>query len=343
MPKFLPKLIMIGPLVFSAAGYFYFDVGSYLSLEYLKAQRREFHTFQADNQFAALGIYALAYIVACAVSFPGATVLTLAAGAMFGFTTGLFVVSFASTIGATVAFWIARFLLRDAIERRFGDRLRAINEGMQNEGAFYLFTLRLVPIFPFFVVNAVMGLTSIRTVTYFWVSQLGMLPGTAVYVNAGTQLAQLDSLKGIISPPLLISFALLGVFPLLAKQALKFLKARRTLSRWSRPHQYDYNLIVIGAGAGGLVSAYIAAAVKAKVLLIEKNVMGGDCINTGCVPSKVLIRSAKILALARRAQEFGFQSGHFAFDFADVMARVKRVINTIAPHDSVERYTKLGV
>jgi pyruvate/2-oxoglutarate dehydrogenase complex dihydrolipoamide dehydrogenase (E3) component/uncharacterized membrane protein YdjX (TVP38/TMEM64 family) len=341
--KILPKLLVAVLIVLFFVGYQYFDLGSYLSLDYLKAKQGDFQQYYEQNRALTLAVYTLVYVAACALSFPGATILTLAGGAFFGLGLGLVVVSFASTVGATLAFLASRFLLRDSVEKKLGERLAAINEGVRKEGAFYLFTLRLVPIFPFFVINLVMGLTPIRTFTYFWVSQLGMLPGTAVYVNAGTQLAKIDSLKGIVSPKVLLSFVLLGLFPIIAKKGLDLLKARRALAKWPRPKRYDYNLVVIGAGSGGLVSAYIAAAVKAKVLLIEKKAMGGDCLNTGCVPSKALIRSAKVLSLARRAKEFGFRSGGFEFDFAEVMQRVQRVIKTIEPHDSVERYEGLGV
>jgi pyruvate/2-oxoglutarate dehydrogenase complex dihydrolipoamide dehydrogenase (E3) component/uncharacterized membrane protein YdjX (TVP38/TMEM64 family) len=341
--KILPKLLIAAAIVLLFVGYQYFDLKTYLSLDFLKAKQGDFLQYYEENRALTLAVYTLVYVAACALSFPGATILTLAGGAFFGFGLGLFVVSFASTVGATLAFLASRFLLRDSVEKKLGKRLGAINEGVRKEGAFYLFTLRLVPIFPFFVINLVMGLTPIRTWTYFWVSQLGMLPGTAVYVNAGTQLAKIDSLKGIVSPPILLSFVLLGLFPIIAKKGLDLLKARRALAQWPRPKRYDYNLVVIGAGSGGLVSAYIAAAVKAKVLLIEKKAMGGDCLNTGCVPSKALIRSAKILSFARRAKEFGLKSGSFEFDFAEVMQRVQRVIKTIEPHDSVERYTSLGV
>jgi pyruvate/2-oxoglutarate dehydrogenase complex dihydrolipoamide dehydrogenase (E3) component len=252
-------------------------------------------------------------------------------------------VSFASTLGATLAFLVSRVLLRDLIQRRFGDRLRAANRGIEQDGAFYLFTLRLVPAFPFFVINLVMGLTPIRTWTFYWVSQLGMLAGTVVYVNAGTQLARIDSLSGILSPGLIASFTLLGVFPLLARKAVELVRRRRAMQHYPKPKRFDRDIVVIGAGSGGLVSAYIGAAVKAKVSLIEKHRMGGDCLNTGCVPSKALIRSARFLAHARRARELGFDSASVEFDFARVMERVQRVIHQVEPHDSVERYTGLGV
>ncbi|MGB8433541.1 MAG: FAD-dependent oxidoreductase, partial [Burkholderiales bacterium] len=244
---------------------------------------------------------------------------------------------------ATLAFLASRFLFRDWVQGRFGDKLRAINEGMAREGAFYLFTLRLVPLFPFFVINLVMGLTPLRTRTFYWVSQLGMLAGTIVYVNAGTQIARIDSLQGILSPGLLISFALLGVFPLIARRIVAFFRARKVYRRWQKPAAFDRNVVVIGAGSAGLVAAYISAAVRAKVTIVEKHQMGGDCLNTGCVPSKALIRSAKLLSHVRRAKEFGIRSATADFDFADVMERVQRVVRTVEPHDSAERYTRLGV
>ncbi len=277
------------------------------------------------------------------LSLPGAALMTLVAGAVFGLLWGTVIVSFASSLGATLAFLASRFLLRDAIQGRFGDKLRAINAGVEKEGAFYLFTLRLVPAFPFFVINLVMGLTPMKTRTFYWVSQVGMLAGTLVYVNAGTQLARLESVKGILSPGLLASFAALGLFPLVAKKIVDTVRARRVYAGWKKPARFDRNLVVIGAGSAGLVSAYIAAAVKAKVTLIEKHRMGGDCLNTGCVPSKALIRSAKLLSHIRRSREFGIRSASADFDFAEVMERVQRVIRDIEPHDSVARYTALGV
>ncbi|MGW8312974.1 MAG: FAD-dependent oxidoreductase, partial [Desulfuromonadales bacterium] len=288
-------------------------------------------------------IYFVIYVVVTALSLPGATVMTLAGGALLGFWTALVTVSFASTIGATLAFLASRFLLRDWVQAKFGDKLKAVNQGIRREGSFYLFTLRLVPLFPFFVINLVMGLTPMRTLVYYGVSQLGMLPGTAVYVNAGTQLGQIESAAGILSPGLLVSFVLLGIFPLLAKRIIEIFKRRRAFAAWPKPESFDYNLVVIGAGSGGLVAAYIAAAVKAKVALIEKDKMGGDCLNTGCVPSKALIRSARMISYATRAKEFGLQSVRVEFDFAEVMERVQRIIKAVEPHDSVTRYTELGV
>ncbi len=337
------KWFLLSLLVLFVGAFFYFDLGRYLGFEFLQSQRDQLMAWkQADPLLTAL-LFFLIYILVTALSLPGASVMTLAVGAVYGLAWGTLLVSFASTIGATLAFLIARFLLRDMVQGRYGDRLQAINAGIEKDGAFYLFTLRLVPLFPFFIINLLMGLTPIRTLTYFWVSQVGMLAGTLVYVNAGTQLASLESVSGILSPGLLGSFVLLGIFPLLAKKLVAMFKARQALQGWQRPQHFDRNLVVIGAGSAGLVASLIGAAVKAKVSLIEKHKMGGDCLNTGCVPSKALIRSSRLLAQSRRAEEWGFDEIEVKYDFAKIMQRVQRVVREVEPHDSVERYTGLGV
>ncbi|MES2424926.1 MAG: FAD-dependent oxidoreductase [Pseudomonadota bacterium] len=339
------KAALLVIVIALVACFFIFDLGHYLSLEYLKKSQTAFaELYQRKPLLVAAG-FLLVYIAATALSFPGAAVLTLAGGAIFGFWWGLLMVSFASAIGATLAFLVARFFLRDSIEARFQSRLTEINKGIEKEGPFYLFTLRLVPLVPFFVINLAMGLTKMRARTFYWVSQLGMLAGTAVYVNAGTQLAQLDSLKGILSPGLIGSFVLLGIFPLLARRVVDGIQRRKVFARWAhaKPKKFDRNLVVIGAGAGGLVSAYIAATVKAKVTLVEAHKMGGDCLNYGCVPSKALIKSAKLAHQIRHAENYGLSDMPPVFNFKTVMQRVHAVIAAIAPHDSVERYTALGV
>ena len=337
------KILLLTVIIIAIAAFFLFDLQRYLTLDALQEQHAAIEAWRSAHPGSAVTIYALIYIVVTALSLPGAAVMTLAGGAIFGLLWGTVIVSFASSIGATLAFLAARFLFRDAVKSRFGDRLQAIDAGIERDGAFYLFTLRLVPVFPFFIINLVMGLTALRTWTFYWVSQLGMLAGTIVYVNAGTQLAKLTSLSGILSPALLGSFALLGLFPLLAKKLLEVIGRRKVYRKWQKPKRFDNNLIVIGAGSGGLVTSYIAAAVKARVTLIEKHKMGGDCLNTGCVPSKALIRSGKWLAQLRRAEEFGIRQASADFDFADIMQRVLKVIKTVAPHDSIDRYTELGV
>ncbi|MEZ5614828.1 MAG: FAD-dependent oxidoreductase [Rhodocyclaceae bacterium] len=333
-------VLLLGAAV---GGFFAFGLHRYLSLDWFKSQQAAIEAWRAAHPFAAGLAFFAAYVAVTGLSLPGAAVMTLAAGAIFGLAWGTLIVSFASSLGATLAFVIARFLLRDWVQARFGERLKAVNAGVARDGAFYLFTLRLVPVFPFFVINLALALTPIRAWTFYWVSQLGMLAGTLVYVNAGTQLAKIDSLSGILSPGLLASFVLLGLFPLVAKKIVAAVQARKAYARWPRPRRFDRNLVVIGAGSAGLVTAYIAAAVKAKVTLVEKHRMGGDCLNTGCVPSKALIRSARFLSHAGRAREFGMQRAQVGFDFAEVMERVHGVVKAVAPHDSVARYTALGV
>jgi pyruvate/2-oxoglutarate dehydrogenase complex dihydrolipoamide dehydrogenase (E3) component/uncharacterized membrane protein YdjX (TVP38/TMEM64 family) len=321
----------------------HFGLGELLTLDQLKASRDALVGAYAARPLATLALFFAVYVAATALSIPGAVVLTLAGGAMFGFGVGLVVVSFASTLGATLAFLAARYLLREPVQARFGKQLAPINEGVQKDGTFYLLTLRLVPLFPFFLINLLMGLTPISALRFAVVSQIGMLAGTAVYVNAGTQLAAIQSARDIVSPGLLGSFVLLGLFPLLAKAGVGWLQRRKVYAKWTKPARFDRNLVVIGAGAGGLVSAYIAAAVKAKVTLIEGHKMGGDCLNYGCVPSKALIRSAKLAKQLKKAEALGVMEAAGRVDFAAVMRRVQGVVRDIEPHDSVERYTQLGV
>ena len=339
------KLIVLILVVAAIAAFFIFDLGKYFSLEYFKSQQAAIEAYYQANATKTGVIFFLIYIAVTALSLPGAAIMTLVAGAIFGLLWGVVIVSFASSIGATAAFLVARFLLRDSIQAKFGDKLKAFNAGVEKEGGFYLFTLRLVPAFPFFMINVVMGLTSMKAWTFFWVSQLGMFLGTIVFVNAGTELAKITSLKGILSPGVLGAFVLLGIFPIIAKKIIDSLKARKVYSKWAdkKPAHFDRNVVVIGGGSAGLVTSYIAAAVKAKVTLVERHQMGGDCLNTGCVPSKALIRSAKLLNHISRAKEFGISSASAQWDFAEVMERVQKIIADIEPHDSVARYTGIGV
>ncbi|HAU4909113.1 TPA: pyridine nucleotide-disulfide oxidoreductase [Aeromonas hydrophila] len=333
-------VLVMGCLI---GAFFAFDLGHYLSLPQLQARQAELAALVDRHFVSAALLFVAVYVVSTALSLPGASLLTLAGSAVFGVAWGLLLVSFASSIGATLAFLSARFLLRDWVERRFGDKLASLQAGMQKEGALYLLSLRLIPIFPFFLVNLLMGLTPIRVSTYYWVSQLGMLPGTFVYVLAGSELANLTSTGNILSPGLMVALTLLGLMPMLLKGLQRRLAQHRLHAPYRKPTRYDFNLLVIGAGAGGLVTSYIAAAVKAKVALIEKHKMGGDCLNSGCVPSKALIRSARFAAEQRRASELGFGPSQTCADFAAVMERVARVIKEVEPHDSIERYQGLGV
>ena len=337
------KVLLLVIAITLVALFFHFDLNRLLTLEGLKGSMAQFGQWREQSPLLIIGGFFSLYVLVTALSLPGAAILTLASGALFGLTEGFIIASFASSLGALLAFLVSRYLLRDTIKAKFPERLKAIDAGVKKEGAFYLFTLRLVPVFPFFLVNLLMAVTGIKAWTFYWVSQIGMFLGTMVYVNAGTQLAEIDSLSGILSPKLILSFVLLGFLPFIAKTIIKKIKQRQVYNKWQKPKKFDRNLIVIGAGAGGLVTSYIAAAVKAKVSLIEAGEMGGDCLNYGCVPSKAMIKSAKIVAQIKNGEHYGLDNSTAQFSFKKVMARVHQVIADIAPHDSVERYTNLGV
>ena len=339
MRKAFLAVAVLGLIIAFAA----FDVGGMLTLDNLRSRQAAIQSYYETSPLQAAFIYFLLYVAVTAVSFPGAAVMSLAAGALFGLWRGLLIVSFASSVGALAAFAISRHLLRDAVQARLGERLRAVDAGIERDGPFYLFAMRLVPAIPFFLINILMGLTAIRTWTFYWVSQLGMLAGTLVYVNAGTQLGRIHGIGDILSPVLLGSFLLLAIFPFAARSGLEWLRSRKRLAPYPKPAHFDCNLVVIGGGSAGLVTAYVAAVLKAKVALIERDRMGGECLNAGCVPSKSLIRTARLLAEIKRAEQFGIRTVKVELDFSDIMARVRRVIAAIAPHDSVDRYTSLGV
>ncbi len=339
----MKKIVLLGVLLVIVIVFFQFDLGQYLTLDYIKAQQQQIDQFYQQHRVLTLLGFFLLYIVITGASLPGAAVMTLAAGAIFGIVNAVVLVSFASTIGASIAFLLSRYLFRESVQSRFARTLNSINAGIDRDGAFYLFALRLVPAFPFFAINLAMGLTSLRLWTFFWVSQLGMLAGTIVYVNAGTQLAQIESASGIFSSEIILSFLLLAMLPFIGRKIIELIRTRKALGGLTPPAEFDTNLVVIGAGSAGLVTAYIAAAVKAKVTLVEKNKMGGDCLNYGCVPSKAMIRSAKFMSHIARSREFGIKKASAEFDFAEVMERIQEVIRKIEPHDSVERYTGLGV
>lgn len=337
------KIIVVTVLLLGIAGYFIFDLGQYLTLEFAQSRLASIQQFKNENFSSTVLIYFVSYVAIAAMSIPGATIITLLGGAIFGVLWGTLIVSFASSIGATLAFLASRLLLRDWVEAKFGDYLTPVNKGIEKDGNFYLFSIRMVPLFPFFMINLLMGLTSIRVSSFYIVSQLGMLLATAVFVNAGSELTQITSLSGLLSAPVIFSLVLLGLFPLLAKFFINFIARNKMLKKYEKPKKFDANVVVIGAGSAGLVVSLIVAGAKAKVILIEKHKMGGDCLNTGCVPSKALIRSGRIMSYIRRAKEFGIEGAEGKVDFAQVMERVQGVIKTIEPHDSVERFTSLGV
>ena len=337
------KILVLLAITTVILAYFGLDIDRFVTLEYIQGRLTELQVYARDNAVTASLVYLLAYIFFTALSVPGALLFTLMGGAVFGLVWGTVLVSFASSIGATLAFLVSRWLLRDWVQSRFGSYLAPVNRGMERDGSFYLFSIRMVPLFPFFAVNLIMGLTTIRVRDYYLASQAGMLLATILFVNAGAELARITSLSGLVSPSLLLSFALVGLFPLAARFLVGFLRQRRTPLKFSRPSHFDVNVLVIGGGSAGLVASLIVAGAKAKVMLVEKHRMGGDCLNTGCVPSKALIRSGRVAGYLRRSAEFGLGAGSVAVDFPAVMERVQSIIRRIEPNDSVARFTSLGV
>lgn len=335
---FLLILFLVG------IGLFYFTGGDeYFTLDFLQGKLQEFRDSFEKSPFETAGIFAGIYFLSTALSVPGATLLTLLAGAIFGFGTGLILASLMSTSGSLLAFLLSRYIFRDFFKSRFRTQFQKIDHRFEADGAFYLATLRLIPLFPFFVINIVMGLTPVKAFTFFWVSLVGMLPGTALYVYAGQKFSEIESAGDILSGDIIVILILLGTFPLILKGVLSWWKAKEVYKNFNRPKSFDYDVVVIGAGAAGLVTSFIVAKAKGKVALIERDRMGGDCLNTGCVPSKALIKSAKIVHQRTKAKDFGLESIDVKFDFSQVMERVQSVIKEIEPHDSVERFEGLGV
>ncbi len=339
----MKKIIILVVIALLFAAFFIFDLHQYFDFAYIKSKQQALTDYFHANPVRTSAAFFIIYVISAALSLPGAGILSILAGAIFGLFLGVLIVLPAATIGATLAFWFSRYVFRDAVQSKFGDKLKMVNDGIEKDGAFYLLTMRLIPAIPFMVINLIMGLTPMRTITYFLTSFFGMLAGSIVYVNVGTQLASLESVSGILTPKIWSAFILLAIFPWIAKKIINVIKTQKVYKGFTKPKSFDRNLIVIGAGSGGLVSSYIAAAVKAKVTLIEKHKMGGDCLNTGCVPSKALLRSAKFISQNKNAKQYGCKNANVEFDFKEIMQRVHRVIKDIAPHDSVERYTKLGV
>lgn len=296
----------------------------------------------AAHPVASAVIYFLAYLAFTALSLPGAWIISGAGGVLFGAWIGPPLVSLSSTAGATVAMLAARYLFRDAVAARFSDFVARVDRGVAQDGARWLFAARLMPIIPFFAVNLAAGLTRISVATFAAITMIGALPFVLLDTEAGAQLARVQRPSDLFGIRLLLLFMSLAIFPFLTKRIGSWRGSRASLSRWSKPKRFDYNLVVIGAGSAGLVAAYVAAAAKARVALIEQAEMGGDCLNTGCVPSKALIRSAKLAHEGAVATDFGLK-GRLEPDFAAIMVRVRGVTAKIAPHDSADRYRGLGV
>ena len=341
----MKKLRLLIVLVIAAVlgSWFVFDLEQYASLEFVQSQLSVLQDFRAENFALSALIYFVVYVVMAAFSIPGALIMTLLAGALFGLLWGTIIVSFASSVGATAAFLIARTVLHDWVQSRYGELLEPINRGIRKDGGFYLFTIRMVPLFPYFLVNLLMSLTPIRAGTFYIASQTGMLLSTAVFINAGSELARITSLSGLVSGPVLFSIALVGITPLVARFIVGGLQRRKLARKFGRPRKFDVNTVVIGGGSAGLVSSLIIAGAKAKVVLVEQQHMGGDCLYTGCVPSKSLLRSGHVKRLIDNASRFGLRKTNAEVDFPAVMERIRGIIKRIEPHDSPERFTSLGV
>lgn len=323
----------------------------WFSLAHLQAQYQDLQAWYAHAPWTVRAAFFSLYFVLASAAVPGIVVLTLAGGAVLGFGWGLLLVSFASSLGATLTLLVVRHVLAESLPAYLGAgmtrRLARMTEGLEREGVFYLLSLRLIPLVPFGAINVLMGLTRMPAWRFYLFSQLGMLPSTLIYLQAGSQLAALQSVSDVLQAhvaAVLIALACaLAATPWLTRRVLAWLRRRAVAARWQRPARFDYNLIVIGGGAGGLVSAYVAAHAQARVALVEAGDMGGDCLNRGCVPSKALIQSARVAQQARQAQGFGVQTGPVRVDFAVVMQRVRSIIAAIAPNDSPERYRAMGV
>ena len=339
----MKKIILILFLLLLCILAYQMGLNDILRFDYLKMHLSELQTqFHSRPIVSCLSYFAL-YVFVTTISFPGATILTLLAGAVMDFKISLILISFASTIGATLAFLGARFLFRDIVEKKFTRELETVNSKFKNEGVYYLITLRLLPIFPFFLINILMGVTKIEIKKFFFASQIGMFPATIVFLYAGKSISGISKVSEILSPKVIIAFFLLGFIPYISKYLLKKYTVLKLTSKFKKPNSFDYNMIVIGGGSAGLVTAFISNTVKAKVAIIEKDKMGGECLNTGCIPSKALIKTTKILGLSHSAQELGLKNIVIDFNFSDVMNRIRRKISEVAPHDSSERYNHLGI
>lgn len=338
--KFLLTLVILILILFNLLG-----AEEYISLAFLSGKLTLMKDYTESHFVFASIIATNVYTLICLFSLPGAAILTMLYGALFGLAYGVLLVSFASTLGATMAMILVRYLLRDFVMNKFKKSISKIDSEIEKQGKLYLFTLRLLPIFPFFIINIAMGVTKIPIRTFFWVSQIGMLPGTILYVNAGKQFSKLTSMKDIISPEFIFSVLLLALMPWFAKKFINTIKKNNVYRKYRhlKPHKFDYDVIVIGGGAAGLVTSYMCSSLKANVALVEKDKMGGDCLNTGCVPSKAFIRSSHLLHLANESKKLGIRKMNYEFSFKEVMQRVHQVINDIRPHDSTERYEELGV
>lgn len=322
----LTRWLIVLFFVVATICFFWFDLEQYLTLEMIQAKSGALRDQVQAHPWWAGSVFFAAYVALTVMSFPGTVVLTLLAGALFGLVGGTLMVSFASNIGALFAMLISRFLLRDWIQRRFAKQIASINRGLERDGAFYLFSLRLIPLVPFVLLNPALGLTRVSMWTFWWTTQAGMLPGHAIYVGAGRQLARIREISDILSPSLIGTLALLAIFPLAATKLLTLYKARKVYSGWQKPKSFEHNLVVIGGGSGGLTAARIAASMKARVALVERERLGGAALHSGSVPARALMRAANLHHTLRQGGTLGIRM-HTEVDFAEVMRQVRRTLD----------------
>lgn len=337
------KTLLLCALAAAIVAFFVLGGDRLLTFDTLIAHREALIAAVETRQIQSMTAYFVLYLTFAAASLPGSAILTLCGGMLFGLAGGAVLSSFASTIGATLAFLFSRTLLREPMERRLGGWLRRFNAGIAREGALYLLSLRLIPVIPFPLINLVAGLTNLRLGTFVWASQLGMLPATILYAHAGTMLGDISSPGDVLTWPVLTAFAALAMLPWAARFLFRFIRRRHIYRSYVKPERFEHDLVVIGAGAAGLVAANVAATLRASVTLIEQNRMGGDCLNTGCVPSKALIRAARLAYDIRQARRLGIDVPAPTVSLPDVMRHIRDVIAAIEPHDSAERYAALGV
>jgi pyruvate/2-oxoglutarate dehydrogenase complex dihydrolipoamide dehydrogenase (E3) component/uncharacterized membrane protein YdjX (TVP38/TMEM64 family) len=338
----LTRWLIVLSFVVAAACFLWFDLEQYLTLEMIQAKSGALRDEVQAHPWWTGSVFFAAYVALTVMSFPGTVVLTLLAGALFGLVGGTLMVSFASNIGALVAMLISRFLLRDWIQRRFNKQIASINRGLERDGAFYLFSLRLIPLVPFVLLNPALGLTRVSMWTFWWTTQAGMLPGHAIYVGAGRQLARIREISDILSPSLIGTLALLAIFPLAATKLLTLYKARKVYKGWQKPKSFEHNLLVVGGGSGGLAAARIAASMKARVALVECERLGGAALHSGSVPARALMRAANMNYALRHGSTLGIRL-RTEVDFAEVMAQVRRTLDEAQEHVTAESCKSTGV
>lgn len=337
----LTRIFIILAFIVAGVCFFWFDLGEYLTLENIQSRSGALRDQVQAHPWWAGTIFFTAYVALTVLSFPGTVILTLLAGALFGLMGGTLLVSFASNVGALIAMLISRFLLRDWVQRRFAKQIASINRGLERDGSFYLFSLRLIPLIPFVLLNPALGLTRVSVWTFWWTTQAGMLPGNAIYVNAGRQLAKLQSVSDILSPSMIGTLILLAVFPLAATRLMTHYKARKAFRGWQKPKHFEQNLVVVGAGSGGLAAARIAASMKARVALIEHGRLGGAALHSGSVPARILMKAANTAHSLRQSEALGGDT--HAIDFAQVMKQVRHTLGEAQDRVTADAYRTMGV